>query len=126
MARIFSQHLQIFLVAAGAVVGQVLIKQGLRDDGIISFSLPGLVVLLKEIFTNSRLFTGCAISVISSILWLTLLSKMDLSYAAPMWSAFYFILLLVFSSWVLNEHVSAWRWSGTLLMMAGIWSLTRG
>ena len=57
------------------------------------------------------------------ILWMftrmTLLSWADLSYVLPVTSVGY-ILQAVIGKFFFGEQISPWRWSGTLLIVAGI------
>jgi uncharacterized membrane protein len=48
-----------------------------------------------------------------------LLSWADLSYVLPV-TAFGYVLNALFGRWFLGEQITAARWSGTLLIMAGV------
>jgi drug/metabolite transporter (DMT)-like permease len=63
------------------------------------------------------------LGVLLLILWLlsrmALLSWADLSYVLPVTALGYVVTALIGRFW-LGEHVSPWRWAGTLLIVAGI------
>jgi multidrug transporter EmrE-like cation transporter len=56
---------------------------------------------------------------------LVILSRVDLSYAVPLMTGIYFLLLLLTSTLVLRESVTPAHWLGTLLILAGIALTTR-
>ncbi len=63
-----------------------------------------------------------AVGIVLLIVWLlsrmALLSWADLSYVLPLTATGY-IITAAFGRFVLNERISAARWSGTLLIVAG-------
>ncbi|MGE4357225.1 MAG: EamA family transporter [Candidatus Omnitrophota bacterium] len=55
----------------------------------------------------------------SSLIWLMVLSRAELSYAYPMLSLGY--IMIVFLSWIIfKENVSFWRWLGIILISFGV------
>lgn len=126
MPNLLTQYLLLSLVAFGGVLGQLLIKRGLKSVGNIALSWSGLGILLREIFSNTELFLGCLISGFMSLLWLIVLSKTNLSLAGPVFTAFYFIFLLVASALFLHEPITGWRWGGVLLVLLGMTIAAKG
>jgi multidrug transporter EmrE-like cation transporter len=51
---------------------------------------------------------------------LVILSRVALSYAVPLMTGIYFLLLLLTSTLVLREAVTPTHWFGTLLIVVGI------
>ncbi len=97
-------------VAMGAT-GQFLLKVGavtpVRTVGDLAINLirPATLVALM-------------LYVLSSLLWMTVLSRSQLSYAYPLLSLNYVLVVLI-SAAVLGEPVSAHRWLGVLVIMTG-------
>ena len=58
------------------------------------------------------------------ILYLVSLSWEELSYVLPLTAANY-VLVTILACLVLHEHVSALRWSGSVLVMIGIGLVAR-
>jgi drug/metabolite transporter (DMT)-like permease len=56
---------------------------------------------------------------ISAIIWLLVLSRVDLSLAYPMLAIGYIFVLLV-SLFFLGEKVTLMRWLGTVLIVGGV------
>jgi len=73
-------------------------------------------------YINAIFSPYVAMGIVLLILWLlsrmALLSWADLSYVLPL-TAIGYIITACIGRLVLNEHISASRWSGTLLIVAG-------
>lgn len=125
MSRTALQGLCLLSVAVLMLTGQLLIKQGLKQTGPVPIDLGGLVGLIPRILATPLLLTGCLIGFLTTLLWLMILSRLELSYASPILTAIYFVLLLAFSRVMLHENVSSARWLGVLLTIVGIALISR-
>lgn len=103
----------LFSVALG-VIGQICFKLGVRQAGKVELSLA----LLRLLFTP-YIMAGILAYVISTLSWLSVLSKADLSFAYPMISFGYIIIVLV-SLLLFKENVSSVRWLGVILISLGV------
>lgn len=116
---------QPFFLLLGAVclgvTGQFLMKNGMNQVGAInSLALASLF----RMFSNPLVLLGFASYGLSSVGYLMALSRLDLSVAYPMVGMGYVLVMLI--SWlILHEPVSALRWLGTLLIVAGVWLVGR-
>lgn len=106
------------------VVGQYLMKRGMMDVGRISGDLAMIVGSLSRAFLNPWVIAGVVAYGMSSIFWLMLLSRVDLSYAYPALSLGYVMVTLV-SAFALGEQVSAMRWAGVIVICVGVALLSR-
>jgi undecaprenyl phosphate-alpha-L-ara4N flippase subunit ArnF len=103
-----------------ATTGQLLLKAGMADAGAVVELDPGtLLGLLGTIVTSWKLLAGLAAFGLSALFWLVALSRIPLSTAYPVVSLSY-VLILGFSTIVLNERPSWMVWIGALLIMGGI------
>lgn len=84
-------------------------NQGIFDNGIQS--------IVKAVF-SPLVFSGLVVYGVSVIVWLWVLSKVDLSLAYP-FVGLSFIMTLVFGAFVLNEPVNSLRVIGTMLIAVG-------
>ncbi|MBK9090358.1 MAG: EamA family transporter [Holophagales bacterium] len=125
MIRAALQGAGLLSFAALMLAGQLLIKQGLKQTGPVSLDVGGLFSLVPRIVTTPILLAGCLIGFLTTLLWLMILSRLELSYASPILTAIYFVLLLVCSRLVLHESVSSGRWLGVLLTIVGITLISR-
>ena len=112
--------LTVLLVAAG----HSILKYGLNRLGELSFSGGALATSLLTIFSSPFVWLGIISFGLSSVLWLTSLSKNDLSYAFPFLSLSY-ALVAVFSWLVLGESFSMVRLLGIGVICGGIILMSR-
>lgn len=116
--------LLILLSVSLAVFGQFFLKKGMLDIGEIPFNINTPLFLLGKIFTNFKLFFGFTLFALSSVVWLVVLSKVELSFAYPMVSMGYIITILM--SWkFLGEHISPVRWMGVVVICLGVLLLSK-
>jgi len=107
----------LICVTLGAL-GQLALKKGVGNE-----HLKGLLGILSA-FRNPYVIVGFLAYGVSSLLWLAVLSRTELSFAYPLVSISY--LLTVLGAAVLfHEHVGFMRWAGVLLICAGIAFMVR-
>lgn len=98
------------------VVGQVLLKRGINEVAVSHPPIPALIVLSLR---NPPVIAGFLLYGISAILWIIVLSRVDLSVAYPSISVGY-VLILLFSWFYLKEPLNLARVAGVLLISAGV------
>ena len=104
------------------VAGQFLIKQAINHIG--SYSNMPIATFLYKAFTAPMILLGLFLYVLSSVLWVMILSKVDLSIAYPLLSLGY--ILILFLSWAfLHETISPVRLAGVVLIIAGVYFVFR-
>jgi multidrug transporter EmrE-like cation transporter len=113
------QMILLLVTVTFNVMGQYLMKRGMIDVGAISGDLSQLFGSLVNAFTNMYVLAGVGAYGLSSIFWLILLSRVELSYAYPALSLGYVMVTLV-SALLLGEQVSALRWAGVLVICVGV------
>lgn len=101
------------------VVSQILIKFGINRIG----EKHGFQFLISA-FTSPFVLLGLFFSGIGAIFWLFILSKYELSYSVLVLSLTY-VLFLISSQIFLGEHISLLRWMGALLIIAGVYIITK-
>ncbi len=100
-------------VALGAL-GQLSLKKGMLLSGSTNLGFN----IIKVIFTP-YVFLGLVFYAVAMLLWLTILSRVELSYAYPMLSLGYAFVVL--ASWLIfNERVSFLRLMGVLFICIGV------
>jgi multidrug transporter EmrE-like cation transporter len=111
----------LFFAIFCSVAGQILMKIGMDQvGGIDQFSLP----LLINMLLNPWVFTGIGSYGVGFIAYLFALSKLDQSFAYPMFSLGY-VLVAVFNWVVLREAFSITRLAGVIVIVFGVWLLAR-
>ena len=105
-----------------AVVGQLLMKKGMMAFG--AFPVSKLLQNIIPMFMNPYVFFGFASFGLSSIFWLVVLSRLPLSLVYPMVSVAY--VLVAFASMIFfREQISLIRWAGILVIVFGVFLISR-
>ncbi len=125
------KRVTVFLMILAAVcleaTGQTLYKAGINREAVVHGSLwhlPNLFSFVWQTVTNWRVLSGLAVYVAEVLLWWVILSRSDISYAFPLMSMSY-VLLLISARVFLHEQVSLERWIGACTIMVGVYLITR-
>ena len=122
-----SKSMVLILVAVLlGVVGQLLLKMGITQVGTLAFGsdLAGLIRLGLRVFGNLKVLGGFAAYGLSSLFWIVVLSKVDLSLAYPMLALNY--VLVPLTAWLfLGEQVPTLRWLGAGVVIIGVVIISR-
>jgi uncharacterized membrane protein len=103
------------IVIAANVLGNFSMSWGLKQRGA---ALGASALEYLTIFFNPWVSGGVCLLIVWLLSRMTLLSWADLSYVLPVTSIGY--VLNAIMGWAfLGEHISAARWAGTLLIVAG-------
>jgi multidrug transporter EmrE-like cation transporter len=109
------------LLNAGA---QLLIKEGTRRMGYFDFNWANLIPVSLQAVANPFILGGLASYVISVVVWIMVLSRVDVSFAYPMLSVGY-IVNAAAAAYLFQEELSMTRMSGIVTIMAGVYLITR-
>ncbi len=110
----------VALISIGLLVaGQTLLKYGLMRAGGVSFASGNIAHGLRVILTSPYLILGFAAYGVSALLWLDVLSKLDISYAFPLVSLTYVITLFV-GRFLFHETITLSRILGVLVIIGGV------
>jgi drug/metabolite transporter (DMT)-like permease len=103
---------------------QLILKKGMTEVGQIPSHLNYLVPFFIKTLSNVKVIASVILTFTSSLSWMAALSKLDLSYAYPI-TALTFVIVLIFSKFLFNEHITLTRWVGVLVIWIGIFIATR-
>ncbi len=116
------------LILAGVLLNaaaQLALKQGMRAIGRFSFSsltaLGGAGLAAAE---NPFVLAGLLCYVVSVVIWLLVLSRVEVSFAYPLLSIGYIVAALG-GRYFFGEAMSLTRWSGIAVICFGVWLITR-
>jgi multidrug transporter EmrE-like cation transporter len=110
--------LALFSISLGAV-GQFLLKVGVNRMGGLTFRRTELASTALKIVAQPHIVIGIMLFVLSMVVWLAVLSKMELSRAYPMVSISY-VLVALMAKVFLGEHMSLMRMAGIAVILAGV------
>jgi len=112
------QLLVILLTVFMSACAQLLLKLGMdkveNNGGLLS---DGIMSLIQTLFTP-LVFLGICVYGMSVLVWLWVLSKVDLSIAYP-FVGISFIFTLLFGVLFLNESANTYKVIGTLMITTG-------
>lgn len=112
-----------FVISIGlAILGQMLMKAGMMTIG--KFPLTQLIPMFFTIIFNPLVFFGIFSFAVSSIFWLVVLSRFELSMVYPLVSIGYIFVALL-SSIFFKENVSLIRWIGIITICVGVFLISR-
>lgn len=121
MANVVLIVVSVFL----ASVGQILLKHGMNMVGrITAANLGNFSGLVFRTVSNPFVIFGFLIFGLSSVVWLAVLSRVNVSIAYPFASLAYFFVM-VMSWFFLGERVTLLQWGGVSLIWLGLFVLTR-
>jgi multidrug transporter EmrE-like cation transporter len=103
---------------------QIALKHGMRTIGAFAFSLENIVPIGLRAGMNPFILTGLGCYVISVVVWLLVLSRVDVSYAYPMLSVGYIVAALAGKAFF-GEPVDLIRWMGITTICIGVYLITR-
>lgn len=113
----FKQIYLIILVPSLTISSQLLLKKGLN--------LTSGTNTIFKVILSPYVIGGVIISGIGFVLWLILISKMDLSKALPYSTGIFYLELVIFSRLFLGETLSISRLLSIILIAAGVIILGR-
>jgi len=108
-----------------AVVGQLLLKMGMLRVGKFSFNISTLVHQYIKILLNPFVIAGLFGFFISMLIWLYVLSRMELSFAYP-FVALNYVLILFGSYFLLKETITPMKVIGVAVIVIGVYLISRG
>jgi multidrug transporter EmrE-like cation transporter len=125
LSKPFLDYGLIFIVSVALLASQLLLKHGVRERPLAITGWSSIGALVKQVLTTPALLAGYGISALVALLWLIVLSRMQLSYALPTLNGIFYILLMITSALILREDVTPLRWGGVLLVFIGIVLIAR-
>lgn len=110
--------------------GQIFMKKGLSDSKGIEIQELFSTKIFSTVL-QPYTFTGIMLYIGAAVVWLTVLSKADVSFAYPMIALGYILaaLLAKFFFPVIgleSENIGILRWFGILVIIGGVFLVARG
>lgn len=103
---------------------QIVLKQGMRTIGHFAFSLKNLWPISVQAAMNPFIMTGILCYAVSVVVWLMVLSRVEVSFAYPLLSIGYIVAALAGWSFF-GESVGPDRWLGIFIICFGVYLVTR-
>ena len=115
------------LVFAGVMLNaaaQLLLKTGVKDMGVIQLTPGNIFQAGLKLAFEPHILGGLTCYVISVVVWILALSRVQVSIAYPMLSLGYVVTAVI--AWAfMGEAVSAMRLTGIAVIIVGVFLVTR-
>ncbi len=106
-------------IGMGAVA-QVLLKLGMSGPGVRgAIESGGAWAVARSVAFSPGVLGGLALYFISTMFWLSVLSRAELSQAYP-FVGLSFVLTAVMGYFLFHDAMTAWRVAGITLIVAGV------
>ncbi|MEM5386137.1 MULTISPECIES: SMR family transporter [Paraburkholderia] len=119
--------ISLFCILAGVALNataQLLLKAGTNAVGHFDFTVANIIPIGFRIATQLPIIGGLACYVLSVVVWIVGLSRVDVSIAYPMLSLGY--VVNAFAAWYLfGEVLSAQRLVGIGVILVGVFLVAR-
>ncbi len=109
------------IVVFGDLVGNVMLRTGMRGPAAIQYADP---IAYLSVLLNPFVLFAMLLMIAGLGAQLALLSWSDLSYVVPVTSVGY-VLNALAGHLILHEPLSTTRWAAILLIMTGVMLVTR-
>ncbi|HWR38331.1 MAG TPA: hypothetical protein VN611_02435 [Patescibacteria group bacterium] len=115
------KYLILFGSVSLTVLASTLLKIGSRS---VNFD-GGMLGMVIGYATSPLIVLGFASYAAAALLWVYCLSAFDLSYVTFV-SSFQYVLLVLVSIFVFQEHISLLKWVGCAFIMVGVFFWLKG
>ncbi len=103
---------------------QLFLKEGMRRIGYFEFTWTNAIPIGLQAAGNIFVLGGLLCYVISVVVWLMVLSRVEVSYAYPLLSVGY-IVNAVAGYYLFQENLSLVRIIGILIICIGVYFVTK-
>lgn len=110
------------IFAAG---GNLLLKAGMTHVGNVTLTQLSVVQYILQTISQPTIVIGVVLYIVSFVMWLALLSMMEISAVYPIFVSAAFLIVMAGSVVWFNENVNALRIIGTLVVALGIFIVSR-
>jgi drug/metabolite transporter (DMT)-like permease len=122
---VWKSLLMIFASVLIGVFGQLSLKSGMTQVGRVDAqALSHPVQTLVRVFTTPIILAGIALYIVGTLIWLVVLSRMDLSFAYPLVATTYVFTPLL-AHLLLNEPIPTLRWLGIAFILVGVFIVAK-
>jgi len=120
-----SSILLVMISSLLGVVGQISLKMGMERLGSLDLSGPANITQTAfYVFTAPLVLLGLGFYGLGAVVWLAVLSRLDVSLAYPL-LALNFVLVPLLAWLILGEQVPSGRWFGVAIVLVGVTIISR-
>ena len=119
--------MMFLLILAGVLLNagaQLLLKAGMTQIGHFEFTTANAFPIAMRVMMNLPIVSGLSLYVFSVVVWLLVLSRVQVSYAYPMLSLGYVVNALA-ANYFFGEPLTFPRVTGILIIILGVYLVAR-
>ncbi len=109
------------MVALIGSFADAMLKFGTRDIGGVILRCDAV----KRVLQNRWIILGISLMVFNTLIWVRVLSSVDLSIAYPLYATSY-IFAAMWSIIIFRERIPVRRWIGILVIILGVYVVSKG
>jgi len=116
----------MILILTGVMLNaaaQLFLKVGMQRIGHFDLTLANALPVGLQVVTSLPIIGGIACYVISILVWLVVLSRVEVSMAYPMVSLGYVVTAIAAYAW-LGEQLGPMRLAGIVVILIGVWMVS--
>ena len=113
-----NDYFYILLTIGLTVYGQIVLKWRMNGFGELPVGVLEKLIFLGGLVLDPWIFSGFISAFLASLAWMAAMTRFDLSYAYPLMSL-NFVLVLLLSNWLLSEPFTIHKWIGVGLIALG-------
>lgn len=118
---------QLALVLTGVLlnaIAQLLLKAGAGALGDIELRPANALLIAGRLLCNAPIIAGLGCYVLSVVVWILALARVEVSVAYPMLSLGYVVNALA-AWWLFDENLGGARVAGIAVILVGVWLVAR-
>jgi len=119
-------YLYIFGTVLFTVYGQLILKWRINDFGTMPEGVLEKLLFLFNLLLDPWIFSGFVSAFVASFFWMAAMTKFDVSHAYPIIVGGLAILTSVFAVIFLRESVSLLKIFGIIMIVSGVFLLSKG
>jgi multidrug transporter EmrE-like cation transporter len=116
-----------FLILLGVLLNtaaQLLLKAGMTQIGHFEFSMNNIIPIGLRVASNWPIIGGLFAYIVSVLVWLMVLSRVQVSFAYPMLSIGY-VVNAIAAYYLFGESLSVMRITGIFIIIAGVYLIAQ-
>ena len=118
---------QFALVLTGVLlnaIAQLLLKAGAGSLANVELRASNAALIASRVIFNVPIIVGLGCYVLSVVVWILALARVEVSVAYPMLSLGYVVNALA-AWWLFNESLNGARLAGIGIILVGVWLVAR-
>ncbi len=119
--------ISLALLMAGVMLNagaQLLLKAGTNSVGAFEYSAANIIPVGWKLATEPHIIGGLSCYVISVVVWIMALSRVEVSIAYPLLSVGY-VVNAIAAYYLFGEAVTPMRLTGIAVIIVGVWIVAR-